>query len=217
MADKYDNLKNTPLIEAIRGGQLSAIKELIASGVDVNDAGEQGWTPLNWAAGKGDLDTVTLLVDSGADVFKVGRDQRTPYMIALAAGHASVVKFLRQAEDLVEGDKPTRPERKYCKAYVLKDLRQYQGWFESQINWKYKQTNGESAEGNNGIQFSDEDVVFIHQDFMVTKSMWHNENVIFDQTTSEWREFCADVLKFRVPDDLDLIVSAKSMASSGSS
>jgi len=131
MADKYDNLKNTPLIEAIRAGHLSNAEELISAGADVNEPGGTRMDTVELASGKGDQEMATLLVDKGADVFKVGRDQRTPYMIALAAGHASVVKFLRQAEDLVEGDKPNRPERKYCKAFVLKDLRQYPGWFEA--------------------------------------------------------------------------------------
>ena len=55
--------------------------------------------------------------------------------------------------------------------------------------------------------FSDDDVVFLHQDFTVTQSMWHNENVIFNQVVPAWEEFCTDVLKFKVPDDLDLIAS----------
>ena len=127
MSDIYANLKNTSLIEAVREGQLSTVTELLSSGIDVNEPGEQGWTALNWAAGRGDLEMVSLLVENGADVFKVGRDQRTPYMIALAAGQVEVVKFLRQAEDRVEGEKPARPERRYCKAYHLKELRQFPG------------------------------------------------------------------------------------------
>lgn len=208
MADKYDNLKNTSLIEAVRAGQLDQVKELIAGGADVNQQGEQGWTPLNWAAGRGDLEMVTSLVGSGADVFKVGRDLRTPYMIALAAGHAETARFLRQAEDDVQGDKPTRPERKYCKAYYLKDLRQFPTWTEDRINWK-ENTNGTHGKTQDeGSPMAE--IAFIHQDYVVTKSMWHDENIIFNQVTPEWQDFCSNVLKFKVPDDLDLIVSAKS-------
>jgi hypothetical protein len=39
--------------------------------------------------------------------------------------------------------------------------------------------------------------------------MWHNEDVIFDRVTPAWEEFCRDVLKFKVPDDLDYIADAQ--------
>jgi len=207
-------MSDLQLIETVKAGNTVAVRELIDSGVDVNQQDEQGWTPLNWAAGKGNLALVTLLVEKGADVFKVGRDMRTPYAIALAAGHVEVVKFLRQAEDNVEGEKPSRPERKYCKAYHLKSLRQFSGWAESRINWK---DNG-GAESSKGEQqpFSDDDIIFLHQDYTVTQSMWHNENVIFNEVTPEWKAFCAEELKFKIPDDLDFIVPAKSANASES-
>jgi hypothetical protein len=200
------------LIEAVKAGNAESIKQLIESGEDVNQQDEQGWTPLNWASGRGDLATVKLLVESGADLFKVGRDQRTPYMIALAAGRVEVVKFLREAEEKNRGDRPGYPERIYCKAYYLRDLRRFPGWSESRINWKSKENNVGDAKGE-GEQFSDESIVFLHQDFTVTQSMWHNENVLFNNVTPEWEQFCASELGFRVPDDIDLIVSVESSSS----
>lgn len=198
------------LIELVKSGDINGIRELVEAGADVNQSDEQGWTPLNWASGKGNLEIVKLLVEKGADVFKVGRDLRTPYLIALAAGHAEVVKFLRQAEDQVEGEKPSRPERKYCKAYPLSKLRQYAGWSENTINWQENGNNNGANGSSNDHVFNDEDIVFLHQDYTVTQSMWHNENVIFNQVTPEWKEFCTDTLQFKVLDDLDLIVSTKS-------
>lgn len=206
MADIYDNLTNTPLIAAVRDGDVNKVRELIDSGADVNEPGEQGWTPLNWAAGKGNLELVTLLIEKGADVFKVGRDQRTPQMIALAAGRVDVVRYLREAEDRVEGDKPARTQRKYCKAYHLKDFRQFEGWNESRINWK------KSADGAEDEPLADDDVVFLHEDYTVTQSIWSNENVIYNSVTPEWQDFCNTTLEFKVPDDLDLIVAANSAA-----
>ena len=135
---------------------------MIETGADVNQQDEQGWTPLNFAAGKGDLSLVKLLVEKGADIFKVGRDQRTPYMIALAAGRVSVVKYLREMEDEYPGEKPERPERKYCKAYPLGDLRKHSSWSESRVNWKEKDAGNN---GNAAGRFTDEKIVFIHQDF----------------------------------------------------
>jgi uncharacterized protein len=209
MGDIYDNLTNTALIEAVRSGQVSGVKELIDSGADVNQAGEQGWTPLNWAAGKGNVEIATLLVENGADVFKTGRDQRTPYMIALAAGHADVVRFLRQAEDSVEGEKPGRQPRVYCKAYHVQDFRRFADWKESRINWK---TTDDADSMGPDAEFADDDIFFLHQDYVVTQSIWPNENVIFNNVTPEWQDYCHSVLGFKVPDDLDLIVSAGAVA-----
>jgi ankyrin repeat protein len=198
------------LIEVIKANNVASVRELVKSGVDINQSDEHGWTALSWAAGKGNLEAVTLLVNLGADIFKVGRDQRTPYMIALAAGHTEVVKFLRQAEKST-GREKSRTERKYCKAYYIKDLRPYSDWKEGEINWKDNNSNGASNDvGKNTQTFHEDDLVFLHQDYSVTRSMWYNENVIFNQVTPEWKEFCANVLEFKAPDDLDLITPAES-------
>jgi hypothetical protein len=201
-------MSESGLIEAVKNGEYAATEILIKSGTDVNQQDEQGWTALNFAAGKGDLPLVQLLVDNGADIFKVGRDRRTPYTIALAAGRVSVAKYLREVEDNFPGQKPARPPRQYCKAYYLRDLRSCPSWSESRINWKEKKENGN---GNGGDGFADDKVVYIHQDLTVTESIWANENVIFENVDTVWQNFCADYLKFKVPDDLDLSVPNESI------
>ena len=201
-------MNDTKLIDAVKAVDHGEVDRLIKAGADINQQDDQGWTPLNFAAGKGELSLVKLLVENGADVFKVGRDRRTPCDIALAAGRVSTVKYLREIEDQTPGERPARPERKYCKAYYLRDLRQYPEWSESRINWKKRNNNNRDGDDNDNQNdpFTDEKVVFIHQDFMVTESAWHNENVIFNQGDPAWKEFCTATLKFKVPDDLDLIV-----------
>ncbi len=189
------------LIEAVKTGDYAEAKILIEAGADVNQQDDLGWSPLNFAAGSGNLAVVKLLVEAGADIFRVGRDLRTPYAIALAAGRVEVVRYLAQVEATHPGEKPSRPERKYCKAYYLRDLRRYSGWTESRINWKNAETTAEP--------FSDEKVVFIHQDTTVTESMWQNENVIFNSVDGSWEAFCSTSLNFRVPTDLDLIAQAE--------
>ena len=199
------------IFDLVKGDDLSGLRDHLESGADVNAGDDQGWTPLNFAAGKGNLAIVKLLIDRGADVFKVGRDNRTPYMIALAAGRVEVVKYLREVEDATDAEraKSFRPERKYCKAYHLGELRKFPGWSESKINWKQRD-HASAGQSQATEELKDSKVVFIHQDFTVTDSMWHNENVIFDKTGSEWHEFCRDTLNFKVPGDLDLIVSSAS-------
>jgi len=48
-------------------------------------------------------------------------------------------------------------------------------------------------------------VVFLHGDYSVTRSIWSNEDVVFDKVTEDWKNFCKSELRFAVPDDLDLI------------
>jgi uncharacterized protein len=73
--------------------------------------------------------------------------------------------------------------RRYCKAYHLRDLKPFPGF-------------------SNSALLADDDIVYVHQDFTVTESMWHGESVIFHQVTPEWRRFCEETLQFRIPDDL---------------
>lgn len=182
------------LIDAVKTGQLAKVEELLNSGSDIHQQDEQGWTPLNWAAGRGDLDMVQLLLDRGADVFHVGRDQRTPYKISLAARHTDVARLLKEKEQASNGASGDLSRENYAKGYLLGDLRKFDGW---------REENGNSRE------LSDSDVVFLHQDFTVTQLIWPGENVIFNQDTPEWRDFCSRQLQFKVPDDFDLIASTQ--------
>lgn len=174
-------------IEAIRSGNRSSVEEMIKAGIDLTQQDKQGWTPLNWAAGSGHLEIVECLLENGADPLAVGRDLRTPQMIALAAGHAEIVKRLRRAEAGANGGAPETSDRKYCTAYHLGDLRRYSAW------------------SSDAQALSDDDVVFLHQDYTVTKSIWTGEDVVFDKVTDDWKEFCKNELRFAVPDNLDLI------------
>lgn len=191
------------LVEAIKSGDKEAVKEALESGADLSQQDKQGWTPLNWAAGAGQLEIVELLLQHGANPLAVGRDLRTPQMIALAAGHAEVVKALRKAEAGVDGGEVVDADRRYCTAYHLGDLRRYPGWTENKIE---SAESAPAAEGNGQPAGpADTDVVFLHQDYKVTKSIWPNEDVIFDNVTDEWKAFCTTELAFVVPDSLDLI------------
>jgi len=197
------------LIEAVKAGDLSAVAALLASGSDVHQQDEFGWAPLHWAAGKGDEAVVALLLQHGANVLQVGNDQRTPYMIALAAARIEAAQLLRDAEGKAGVDHSQRQQqRRYCKAYYVKELRQFSGWSESQIT---RQAHAEqrAVEDRAAQADTDDDIVFIHHDLTVTQSMWHNEDVIFDRITSAWEEFCTQVLHFKVPDDLDLVGSQR--------
>src|SRR5579872_4239526 len=78
--------------------------------------------------------------------------------------------------------------RKYCKAYYLKDLRQFDGWTE-----KHEENESE---------LTDEDVVYLWDDFIVVRSPVLPGGVIFDEVTPQWQEFCQITLHFEIPKDL---------------
>jgi len=185
------------LIDAVKTGEVAKVEEVLNSGANIHQQDEQGWTPLNWAAGRGDLDMVKLLLDRGADVLRVGRDQRTPYKISLAARHTDIARLLKEKEQGSNGTSSDSSPRDYAKGYLLGDLRKFSGWREERTS----------------PELSDSEVVFLHQDFMVTQLIWPGENVIFNQDTPEWRDFCSQQLQFEVPDDFDLIASTQQPSS----
>jgi hypothetical protein len=172
------------LIAAARDGDIGTIDRLLGGGADVNERDEHGWTALNWAAGKGDAKMVARLLERGADVTLTGRDNRTPLMIASAADRREVVDLLTEAERKRGVWKDPRETRRYCKAFRACDLRAFPGW-----------PVGAAA-------LPDDQIVYLHQDFTVTRSMWHGEDVLFDAVSSDWKAFCEGTLAFAIPADL---------------
>lgn len=176
---------NEPLlIEAVKAGDVNRVQALIEDGEDLEKIDDYGWTALNWAAGRGDSVMVLLLLEAGANVVSSGRDLRTPYQIALAAAQVEVAILLQQAEQN-SGIASERPVRPYCKAYPVQAFDQFPYWQARQA-------------------MTDDSVVYLHQDFSVTASMWHGEDVVFDLISEDWRNYCRDQLGFHVPTDLEL-------------
>jgi ankyrin repeat protein len=193
-------MSDLQLIDAVKTGQPAKVEEALNAGADIHQQDEQGWTPLNWAAGKGNVEIVSLLLDRGADAFRTGRDQRTPYKIALAAKHTDVARLLKKAEQAVDEASSSSTYGNYARAYLLGDLRKFSDWQEEKASVS-------ANENGNSHELSDDEVVFLQEDFTVTRLIWPGENVIFNQTTPEWIKFCTQELQFKVPDDFDLIAS----------
>lgn len=143
---------------------------------------EHGWSALDHAAGRGDVAAVRALLAEGADPRETGHEGRTPYEIAVSAGHVEVARVLREVTG--EGADGWRP---YCRAYRLRALRAFPSW------------SADDAE------LTDDAVVYLHHDLMVTRSVWHAEDVLWSAVTPEWQAFCREQLGFRVPDDLELV------------
>lgn len=188
-------MTQSEIFEAVKNNDAGTLSRLLGEGADVNQQDEHGWTPLAWAAGKGVPEIVELLLGHGADVSRTGKDNRTPLMIARAASHGEIARVLTEAEKVAGTWEDPAQDLLYCRGHYLRELRPFAGWSESRINWQ-EENCSEAA------PLADDDVVYIHRDLTVTRSIWHGESVIFDRVTPEWREFCEETLQFAIPEDL---------------
>jgi len=79
--------------------------------------------------------------------------------------------------------------RKYCRAYHLRDLKQFNDWTEK------KEANEP--------ELTDDDVVYLWDDFTVVRSpVIPDKGLVFDTITDEWKDFCTTTLHFAIPEDL---------------
>jgi len=81
---------------AAYGGDIEAVKEVLAAGADVNTKDRVGRTPLHSAAGEGHKEVVKLLIAEGADVNAKldGDGGATPLHSAAGEGHKEIVELL---------------------------------------------------------------------------------------------------------------------------
>ena len=80
----------------------------------------------------------------------------------------------------------------YCKAYMIPRFRQFSGWTEL----------SENARTENGTprQLTDSDFLYLQENYVVTDGIFIDENVIFNNVTPEWIDFCKSVLQFAGPE-----------------
>ena len=88
---------------------------------------------------------------------------------------------------------------KYCKSYRLSQLRQFPNWIEKAENARIvrKEVDGEIIETPR--ELTDDDYLYLHEDFTVTDGIFIDENIIFSDVTPEWIEFCRKVLSQASP------------------
>jgi len=88
---------------------------------------------------------------------------------------------------------------KYCKAYLIKDLRQFSQWTEQieNVRKEKKQVDGKEVEVDK--ELTDNDVFYLQENYVVTDGIFKDENFIFDSVTPEWKDFCTTTLLFEIP------------------
>ena len=85
------------LREAIREGDIEAVKRHLAAGMDVNARDDNGWNPLHLAAENGHKGIAELLIDKGANVnAKDKYFRKTSRDWAIERGYTETADLLRK-------------------------------------------------------------------------------------------------------------------------
>ena len=88
----------------------------------------------------------------------------------------------------------------YCKAYKLSQLRQFAEWSDPQsLKIKPASTDGDEIPENRNL--SDDDLVYLQENYVVTKDIFIDEDIIFTNVTPQWQDFCRGVLMFEPVQD----------------
>jgi hypothetical protein len=88
---------------------------------------------------------------------------------------------------------------KYCKAYPIKRLREFSAWTEKAENARSIGENESGEKSSEPRRLTDEDYLFVQEDFRVTDGIFVDENIIFDDVSPEWIEYCRNTLGFEMP------------------
>lgn len=85
----------------------------------------------------------------------------------------------------------------YCKAYQVGRLREFAGWGADARAVKRTEPGSDGAVA--GRPLADDDVVYVQENYVVTDSIFVDGEVVFDDVTPEWVEFCKTALGFEPP------------------
>ena len=88
---------------------------------------------------------------------------------------------------------------KYCKAYLIKNLRQFEQWTENSENTRKEKQEIDGKEVEVKRVLTDDDFLYLQENYIVTDGIYKDENIIFDNVTPEWKEFCQKTLEFEIP------------------
>src|SRR5262249_55250338 len=88
---------------------------------------------------------------------------------------------------------------KYCKAYQVKDFRQFSGWNGNAQNPGNDSEQIDAKEDEDKAELNDDDILYLQEDFTVTNGIFLQEGIVYDQVSPEWVDFCKDTLKFEIP------------------
>ncbi|MBE9048264.1 hypothetical protein IQ255_28415 [Pleurocapsales cyanobacterium LEGE 10410] len=88
---------------------------------------------------------------------------------------------------------------KYCKAYPIQQLRQFNNWTENLENTRKEKQEIDGKEVEHNRVLTDDDFLYLQENYVVTDGIFKDENIVFDAVTPEWKDFCTNTLSFEIP------------------
>jgi len=88
---------------------------------------------------------------------------------------------------------------KYCKAYPIVRFREFSGWTEEAGNLRKEKGEVDGQQEEVARVLTDEDFLYLQESFAVTDGIFIDENIIFNEVSQEWIDFCKTSLKFELP------------------
>jgi ankyrin repeat protein len=111
-SDNNDN-GETPIWTASQNGDfVEVVRLLMDAGALINQANNDGATPLSIASRNGHVEVVRVLIDAGALINQALNNGATPLLIASQDGHVNVVRLLINAGATVKIDTMMRYTQK---------------------------------------------------------------------------------------------------------
>jgi uncharacterized protein len=88
---------SSQFFDAVKSGDASAVRALLAGNIDVNASTADSSTPLHWAVEANNLEIANLLIGAGANVNAKTRYNITPLSLACTNGNAAIIEKLLKA------------------------------------------------------------------------------------------------------------------------
>lgn len=85
------------LVDAVKSGDLAAVRSLIKGGADVNAPAPDGSTAMHWAVHRDNLEMVNVLLAAGAKPNLATRYKIAPLTLAAQNGNAAIIERLLEA------------------------------------------------------------------------------------------------------------------------
>ena len=106
---------------------------------------------------------------------------------------------------------------KYCKAYLAKQFQEYPNWSMNTENARKEKKEVDGKETEVKRELDDDSILYLQENYVVTDGIFKDENIIFDNVTDEWKEFCHGTLAFEIPvyEPINIPVAAGSEAAEG--